>query len=50
MTDWYYTHTGEHKSYYSRTGNLDKSFRNRTVVGGHFIKLLEYKEIMKLTK
>ena len=48
MTDWYYTITGQHKNYMSRSENVDKSFRNRTVVGGHFIKLLEYKGIMKL--
>ncbi|MBR4034369.1 MAG: DUF4965 domain-containing protein, partial [Clostridia bacterium] len=48
MTDWYYTVTGQHKNYLSRSENVDKSFRNRTVVGGHFIKLLEYKGIMKL--
>ena len=47
-TDWYYTITGQHKTYHSSTDNIDKSFRNRTVVGGHFIKLLEYKGIMKL--
>ena len=58
MTDWYWTHTGEHKLYASRTylsdkadgmtlGTLDKSFRNRTVQGGLFIKLLEYKGIME---
>ena len=58
MTDWYWTLTGEHKLYESRTyvsddpngmviGTLDKSFRNRTVQGGLFIKLLEYKGIMK---
>lgn len=47
MTDWYYTITGQHKNYLSRSENLDKSFRNRTVVGGHFIKLLEYKGILK---
>lgn len=48
MTDWYFTLTGLHKSYHSGSENIDKSFRNRTVVGGHFIKLLEYKGIMKL--
>ncbi len=47
-TDWYYTVTGQHKNYFSKSENVDKSFRNRTVVGGHFIKLLEYKGIMKL--
>ena len=31
LTDWYFTVTAEHRF-----------FRNRTVVGGHFIKLLEY--------
>ena len=47
-TDWYYTITGQHKAYNSSSENVEKSFRNRTVVGGHFIKLLEYKGIMKL--
>ncbi len=48
MTDWYWTRTGLHKSYFSRTSNMDKSFRNRTVQGGLFIKLLEYRGIMKI--
>lgn len=47
-TDWYYTITGQHKTYNSSSEKVEKSFRNRTVVGGHFIKLLEYKGIMKL--
>lgn len=47
-TDWYYTIIGQHKAYNSSSENVEKSFRNRTVVGGHFIKLLEYKGIMKL--
>ena len=47
-TDWYYTITGQHKTYNSSSEQVEKSFRNRTVVGGHFIKLLEYKGIMKL--
>ena len=47
-TDWYYTITGQHKAYNSSSEKVEKSFRNRTVVGGHFIKLLEYKGIMKL--
>ncbi|MGM9642253.1 MAG: glutaminase domain-containing protein [Eubacteriales bacterium] len=47
-TDWYYTVTGQHKNYISKSENIEKSFRNRTVVGGHYIKLLEYKGIMKL--
>ncbi len=47
-TDWYFTVTGQHKVYYTTREKIDKSFRNRTVVGGHFIKLLEYKGIMKL--
>ena len=45
MTDWYFTTTGEHRHY--MVGEIDKSFRNRTVQGGLFIKLLEYKGIMK---
>ena len=58
MTDWYWTLTGEHKTYMSRTyvsdnpddPYPDKSFRNRTVQGGLYIKLLEYKGIMKWKK
>ncbi len=44
MTDWYFTSTALHRDY-GKT--LRKSFRNRTVVGGHFMKLLEYKKILK---
>ncbi len=48
MTDWYYTITGMHVSYGRPTlFNSGKSFRNRTVQGGLFIKLLEYYGIMK---
>jgi hypothetical protein len=52
MTDWYWTLTSEHKAYMSSSGSItntriEKSFRNRTVQGGLFIKLLEYKGIMK---
>ncbi len=54
MCDWYWTETGLHKSYVSyayvkkdEEKNVEKSFRNRTVQGGLFIKLLEYKGIMK---
>ena len=48
MTDWYYTIT----AIQSEWGKLEhinskKSFRNRTVQGGLFIKLLEYSGIMK---
>lgn len=49
MTDWYYTLTGLHKTYMSikHTSDggpekIEKSFRNRSVIGGLFIKLLEY--------
>jgi len=48
MTDWYWCHTGLHKSYFSKTSQMDISFRNRTVIGGLFIKLLEYRGLMKL--
>lgn len=48
MTDWYMTKTGIHRAYYSKRCQKDISFRNRTVVGGYFIKLLEYRGIMKL--
>ena len=37
MTDWYFTTTA-----------LLRGFQNRTVVGGHFMKLLEYKKVLKL--
>ncbi len=54
MCDWYWTETSLHKSYVSyayvkkdEEKNVEKSFRNRTVQGGLFIKLLEYKGIMK---
>jgi hypothetical protein len=57
MTDFYWTVTAEHKWYESRTyatGSENepvvKSFRNRTVQGGLYIKLLEYRGIMKLKK
>ena len=45
MTDWYYTLTGEHRT--SRSSNFRISFRNRTVQGGLYIKLLEYKQTVK---
>ncbi len=48
MTDWYDTDTGVHHVYFTTTEKIDKSFRNRTVQGGLFIKLLEYKNIMKI--
>ncbi len=56
MTDWYWTQDGTHKAYMSKTyvsdkpvivGEIEKSFRNRTVQGGLFIKLLEYRGTMK---
>ena len=56
MTDWYWTITSEHKAYASHTYvpnndyRMEKSFRNRTVQGGLFIKLLEYRGIMRLKK
>ncbi len=57
MTDFYWTVTSEHKTYASRTyvtgsedDPVEKSFRNRTVQGGLYIKLLEYRGIMKLKK
>jgi hypothetical protein len=54
MTDWYWTNNGGQKKYVSKTYNalhpvkVMKGFQNRTVQGGLFIKLLEYKGIMKL--
>lgn len=52
MTDWYWTRTGLDKTYMTKThigdGKLEKSFRNRTVQGGLFIKLLEYTGKMKI--
>ncbi|MBO5203453.1 MAG: DUF4965 domain-containing protein [Clostridia bacterium] len=48
MTDWYWTITSEHRAYFSRSAQMWKGFRNRTVQGGLFIKLLEYKGIMKI--
>ena len=48
MTDWYWTTTGEYKGYYSSTDKIWKGFRNRTVQGGLYIKLLEYKGVMKI--
>ena len=57
MTDFYWTVTAEHKWYESKTyvtgsenDPVIKSFRNRTVQGGLFIKLLEYRGIMKIKK
>ena len=48
MTDWYYTITGEHRA--SRSSGFRTSFRNRTVQGGLFIKLMEYKQSVKYKK
>lgn len=56
MTDWYYTCTGLHKSYMSKRYTtedasrpvIEKSFRNRSVIGGLFIKLLEYSGKMRV--
>jgi len=50
MTDWYRTITGVHESWGMEDMDIEKSFRNRTVQGGLFIKLLEYKGIMKYSK
>ena len=57
MTDWYWTITSEEKCYDSRTyatGSENdpcrKGFQNRTVQGGIFMKLLEYRGIMKIKK
>ncbi len=56
MTDYYWTLTAKQKTYVSRTyvsgghenDPLTHGFHNRTVQGGLFIKLLEYKGIMKI--
>ncbi len=52
MTDWYYTITSEDKTYPTKRNGFDQivSFRNRTVQGGLFIKLLEYKGTLRLKK
>jgi len=49
MTDWYYTITACQSEWgrLEHISNAKKSFRNRTVQGGLFIKLLEYSGIMK---
>jgi len=49
MTDWYYTVTACQSEWgrLEHVNNAKKSFRNRTVQGGLFIKLLEYSGIMK---
>lgn len=48
MTDWYYTITGCHTECSKLTHKEGrKSFRNRTVQGGLYIKLLEHSGIMK---
>ncbi len=54
MTDWYWTITSGGKEYDSTTyspehpDKIVKCFQNRTVQGGLWIKLLEYKGIMKI--
>ena len=50
MTDWYWTTTGKHKTYHRNGLDIDVSFRNRTVVGGFFIKLLEYRKTVEWKK
>ncbi|MCQ2353598.1 MAG: DUF4965 domain-containing protein [Clostridia bacterium] len=50
MTDWYSTITGFHHSSFSKSENIEKSFRNRTVIGGLFIKLLEYRGVLNVKK
>ena len=48
MADWYYTITAGQKVWDSKSDLITKGFQNRTVQGGLFIKLLEYKGIMKI--
>ena len=46
MIDWYFTLTARDIPYFGRADGVKKSFRNRTVQGGLFIKLLEYYGIL----
>ncbi len=52
MTDWYWTLSGDQKTYKSaRFADVPggaAGFQNRTVQGGLYIKLLEYKGLMKI--
>lgn len=57
MTDWYWTVSGDQRvgnhTYRQgrdpeRTAKIANGFQNRTVQGGLYIKLLEYKGIMKI--
>ncbi len=50
MTDWYDTLMGTHHVYSSWRESIEKSFRNRTVQGGLYIKLLEYKGYLRYKK
>ena len=56
MSDWYWADTGLDKTYESKSYNelhavqVEKSFRNRTVQGGLFMKLLAEKGILKYQK
>ena len=48
MTDWYLTITARHILYVGSEDQVRKSFRNRTVQGGLFMKLLDYYRILDL--
>lgn len=56
MSDWYWADTGLDKTYESKSYNelhavqVEKSFRNRTVQGGLFVKMLAEKGILKYQK
>lgn len=50
MTDFYSTVTGYYHAHFSKSENIEKGFKNRTVIGGLFIKLLDYRGILKLRK
>ncbi len=50
MADWYWTVTSMHALYWSVINQKEISFRNRTVQGGLFMKLLDHSGIMRFDK